>query len=129
MEEKINRNLRFDIAAWILAGITLIAVLKLKLLPGLFIGFLVYELVHLIAPLLETKLSTNKAKMTAVAILSILVAVAISASIMGLIAFIHSDAGSFSILLQKLAEIIDNSRPSLPAWLLDKIPNDAEDLK
>lgn len=128
-EKKDSKNLRFDIAAWILAGITLIAVLKLNLLPGLIMGFLVYELVHVIVPLLGKKLSTNNAKMTAVAILSIIVAVAISASIMGLIAFIHSDAGSFSKLLQKLAEIIDNSRSSLPAWLLDKMPNDAEDLK
>lgn len=130
MNEEINHNnLRFDVAAWVLAGIALIAVLKLNLLPGLIIGFLVYELVHVIAPLLEKKLSTGKAKMTAVAFLSIIVAVMISASIMGLAAFIRSDAGSFSTLLQKMAEIIDNSRSSLPAWLLDKMPNDAEELK
>jgi predicted PurR-regulated permease PerM len=48
---------------------------------------------------------------------------------MGLIAFIHSDAGSISSLLQKMAEIIDNTRPSLPGWLLDKLPTDADDLK
>ncbi|MEN6621334.1 MAG: hypothetical protein ABFD50_07290, partial [Smithella sp.] len=32
-------------------------------------------------------------------------------------------------ILKKLAEIIDNSRYSIPAWLLDKMPNDNEELK
>lgn len=122
-------NMRCEAAAWILAGITLVAVLKLHLLPALIIGFLIYELVHVIAPLLEKKLSNGKAKVTAVAILSTIVVVVISSLIIGLIAFIRSDAGSVSTLLHKMAEIIDNSRPSLPAWMLDKLPADAEDLK
>jgi predicted PurR-regulated permease PerM len=128
-EEMSPTNLRFDIAAWILAGIALLAVLKLHLLPALIIGFLVYELVHVIVPLLEKKLSASKAQVTAVAILSTVVAMAVAGSIMGLIAFIHSDAGSISTLLQKMAEIIDNSRSSLPAWMLDKLPTDTEGLK
>ena len=128
-EETSRTNLRCDVAAWILAGVALVAVLKLHLLPALITGFLVYELVHIIVPLLEKKLPTDKAHITAVAILSIVVAVAIFALIMGLMAFIHSDAGSISALLQKMAEIIDNSRPSLPAWILDKLPENTEELK
>jgi predicted PurR-regulated permease PerM len=128
-EEASRTNLLCDVAAWILAGAALVAVLKLHLLPALIIGFLVYELVHIIVPLLEKKLSTHRAHVTAVAILAVVVAVAISALIMGLIAFIHSDAGSISALLQKMAEIIDNSRPSLPAWMLDKLPLNTDDLR
>lgn len=128
-EETSRTNLHYDIAAWILAGIALIAVLKLHLLPGLIIGFLIYELVHVIVPLLGKKISNSGAKMTAVAILSTIVALIISALITGMIAFIHSDAGSLPTLFTKMAEIIDNSRASLPTWLLDKMPSDTNELK
>lgn len=130
MNEDASRiNQRCDIAAWILTGAALVAVLKLHLLPAVIIGFLVYELVHVIVPVLEKKLSAGKAHITAVAILAAAVAAVVSASIIGLIAFVRSDAGSISALLQKMAEIVDNSRSSLPAWILDKLPANAEDLK
>ncbi|MDD5167960.1 MAG: AI-2E family transporter [Syntrophales bacterium] len=128
-EELPRTTLGCDIAAWLLFGAALLAALKLHLLPALIIGFLVYELVHIIVPLLEKKLSTDKAHVTAVAILAIVVVGAISALIVGLIAFIRSDAGSISALMQKMAEIIDNSRSSLPAWIIDKLPANPEDIK
>ena len=40
---------RSDIASWILAGLSLVAVLKLGLLPALLAALLVYELVHVMA--------------------------------------------------------------------------------
>ena len=118
-----------DIAAWILAAIALIAALKLHLLPALIVGFLVYELVHILVPLLEKKLATDKARITAVVILALAVMGAISAVIMGLLAFIRSDGGSLSGLLHKMAEIIDTSKSSLPAWIIDKLPDNTVDLK
>jgi predicted PurR-regulated permease PerM len=129
IEETPHTDVRYDAAAWILAGAALFTVLKLHLLAGLIIGFLVYELVHTIVPMLEKKLSTNRARVTAVAILSSGVAVAISALIVGLITLSRSDAGSVSALVQKMAEIIDSSRSSLPSWVLDKLPTDAEELR
>ena len=38
-EETSPVNMRCDVAAWILAGVVLVAVLKLHLLPALIIGF------------------------------------------------------------------------------------------
>jgi len=53
---------RFQQAAWLLAALALILVLKLHLLPALLAGLLVYELVHLTAPLLKSRLSGLRAK-------------------------------------------------------------------
>jgi predicted PurR-regulated permease PerM len=128
-EETSPVSRRCDVAAWILAGVGLVAVLKLHLLPALITGFLVFELVHIIVPLLEKKLTARKARVTAVAILAVIVAGTLAAAITGLIAFMHSDAGSISALLQKMAEIIDNSRSSLPAWIVDSLPPDTEEIK
>ena len=128
-EETSPVNRKCDVAAWILAGVGLVAVLKLHLLPALIIGFLVFELVHIIVPLLQKKLPAHKARLTAVAILSVIVAGTLAAAITGLIAFMHSDAGSISALLQKMAEIIDNSRSSLPAWIVDTLPANTEEIK
>jgi predicted PurR-regulated permease PerM len=128
-DQSCRGDLPYEVAAWILAGIALFAALKLHLLPALIIGFLVYELTRIIAPLFEKKLSTRKAQVVAVAILATVVAGAIGAAIVGLIALSRSEAGSVPALLKKMAEIIDNSRSSLPAWIVDKLPTDSDDLK
>src|SRR5947209_5305444 len=46
-------SLPHDIAAWSIAGFLLLLALFLHLLPALFAGLLVYELVHVIAPRLR----------------------------------------------------------------------------
>ena len=40
----------YTYASWILAGVGLILVLLLQLLPAMLAGMLVYELVHVVAP-------------------------------------------------------------------------------
>src|SRR3954464_13973708 len=40
---------RCDLAAWVIMGVALVAILELRLLPGLLAGLLVFELVRLIA--------------------------------------------------------------------------------
>ena len=46
-------KLTYDIAAWILAGVSLVLILSLHVLPALLAGLLVYELVHILAPRLK----------------------------------------------------------------------------
>jgi len=48
---KLPAPTRSEVAAWMLVGLGLLAVLWLHLLPALLAGLLVYELVHLTAPL------------------------------------------------------------------------------
>ena len=58
---------RVEIAAWILTGIVLVAVLYLHLLPALLAGLLVYELVHVIEPRLPFVQGSRGTKSSAVA--------------------------------------------------------------
>ncbi len=117
---------RFQQAAWVLAALALILVLELHLLPALLAGLLVYELVHLTAPLLESRLSGLRAKQAAVLLLAVII---VGATVLGAaltIAFFRSDSGSLAALAQKMAEVLENSRQSLPDWLVGAVPDSVE---
>ncbi len=116
------------IASYILAAVALLIVLGKGLLAALFSGLLVYSLVHILTPLLGRKISGQRAKMIAVALLSALIVLLLSAGIWGTISFLKSDAGSFPVLLKKLAGIIEASRGQIPEWLRGRLPASAEAL-
>jgi predicted PurR-regulated permease PerM len=120
---------RIDKTAWILAALALLFVLARHLLPALLAGLLVYELVHLTAPLLERRLTSRRAKLAAVALLSVSTVAAVALAVAGAAAFFRSDAGSLSALAAKMAEIIENSRQSAPGWLTASLPDNAEAIK
>lgn len=119
----------YTYAAWILSGVGLVLVLLLQLLPALLAGMLVYELVHVLAPLVSTRLSDKRAKIVAVALLSVAVVGVTSAGIAGAIVYFKSDPGSISALLTKMAEIVAGSRGTLPDWLVDQMPEDPGDMR
>jgi predicted PurR-regulated permease PerM len=120
---------RYTIAAWVLTGVALILILKLRLLPALFAGMLVYELVHVIAPTMNEYLSNKRAKLIAVGLLSILVVALVTIAILGALVFFRSDAGNLPELFARMAEIIDSSRPLLPEWMVERMPDNPEDLE
>lgn len=119
----------YEKAAWVLIFFALFFVLQFHLLPALISGLLVYELVHLITPVIArrfpTKHPSNRAKLWAVAILVILVVSLLALAGGALVAFLRSDSGSLTVLLAKLAQIIEDSRKILPAWLFALLPADA----
>lgn len=117
------------VASYFLAAFALLLVLLKGLLAALFSGLLVYSLVHLTAPLLGRRISGQRAKMIAVALLSMLIVVLLSAAIWALISFLKSDAGSVHVLLQRLADIIEASRNQIPEWLRTHLPASAEGLR
>ena len=123
-------ELRYDVAAWLMAALALWLVLGLHLLAGLLSGLLVYELVHVLAPRLYFgSRRDDKRKLVAVALVTAIVVVSFTALMFGAAAFFRSDAGSLPALLQKMAEIIESSRAMLPAWARENMPEDAEGLK
>src|SRR6266545_2943838 len=84
-----------DIAAWILTGVALVLVLSIHLLPALIGGLLVYELVHvLIRTVIVRRLASVGARMVAVVILSVVIIALITGIVIGVMAFLRSDAGS-----------------------------------
>jgi hypothetical protein len=119
---------RFEIAAWIITGALLIAVLPLRLLPALLAGLLVYELVHVISPRLPY-VSGSRGKIAAVTLLSVAIVGVLVLAIVGIIAFMRSDAGSLPGLLQKMADILENARGKLPEWMVANLPPDADAMK
>jgi predicted PurR-regulated permease PerM len=120
----------FETALYVIAGVTLFLVLRLRLLPVLIAGLLVYELVHVLAPGLRiTRLSGTRARLVVVSLLAVFIIIVLTLGVWGMIAFFRSDAGSIPALLHKMAEIIEGSRQMLPLWLAAYIPGDAEDLK
>lgn len=120
---------RIKLAAWLIAGLALLLVLTMHLLPALLAGLLVYELVHLTAPLLQRRLTSQRAKLVAIALLATTMIAAVVLAGTGVMAIFRSDAGSMAGLMGKLAEIIEKSRSSLPQWADVSLPNSADALK
>ncbi len=118
-----------QIASWCLAGVGLALVLALHLLSALIAGLLVFELVHVIAHLLPRRLFGARARIAAVAVIATLVVALLVAAIVGLAAFLRSDASSLPALLRKMAEIIDTTRGAFPAWLVESLPSGADELR
>ena len=122
--------LAYDIAAWLLAGGALLLVLPLHLLPALLAGLVVYELVHVLAPRLKLiRLRQEQGKLAAVALLALGIVLLLTLAVVGLLAFVRSEAGGLPTLLQQIAEILERSRTGLPAWMVAYVPEDVEALR
>ena len=120
---------RVQIAAWVLMGIALVLILRLGLLSALLAGLLVYELVHMIAPMLQRRLSGRGPQMVAVAFVSVVIIGLITAATIGALAFMRSDTGSVAALFQKMAEIVESARRALPPWLVESLPDGADEVR
>lgn len=118
------------IAAWIIVALGLFFILYAHLLPALLAGLLVHELVAAFAQRRPLNLLRGTgAKLVTVALLAAAIISLLTFGTMSALAFFHSDAGSISVLLAKLAEIIESSKSMLPAYVQDSIPADVEVLK
>ena len=120
-----NPVTKYDIAAWGLIGMAMLFVLKLHLLPALLAGLLVYELILMLTPHIARRLPGTRAKLIAIALLAIIIVGLLSLAGAGLVAFFRSESGSLTVLLAKMAQIIEDSRKLLPAWILERLPADA----
>lgn len=129
INSKLPAASSYDIWAWVLSGLALFFILYAQLLSSLLAGLLVYELVHIITPFIARKFpskqSGNSSKLWAIGILVIVVVSLLALAGAGLFAFFRSDAGSITALLAKMAQIIEDSRKSLPPWILEHLPADA----
>ena len=118
-----------DYASWILAGFGMIFVLYFRLLPALLTGLLICELVHALYPFFVRRLPTHRAKGFALGLVLLLVIGTVAAAVIGLIAFMRSEGGSLSILLTKMAEIIEHSRAQLPQAIQDFLPQTTDAMR
>lgn len=120
---------RPEIAALVFMAVALPTIIKLHLLPALFAGLLVHELVHMAAPKMFGVDAPGRAKVIALSLLLTLIVLVVGGAISATVLFLRSDAGSFGVLLEKMAEILDKARETLPEAMQEWIPIDASDLK
>ena len=124
-----NPVTKHDIAAWILIGMAMLFVLQLHLLPALLAGLLVYELILMLTPHIARRLPGTRAKLIAIALLAVIIVGLLSLAGAGLVAFFRSESGSLTVLLAKMAQIIEDSRKILPGWIIERLPADAMTFK
>lgn len=122
---QIKATTKMDIAAWLIMATAMIYVLNYNLLPGLLAGLLVFELVHIIAPYIGQKFPGYISKVIAVGLLAIVIIGILTTLGVGLAAFLRSDSGSLTSLIASMAQIIEDSRSILPAWVDSRLPADA----
>ena len=117
------------IASWVLAGLALLAIVLVHLVSALLGAFLVYELIGLIAPIIERHLSNRWSRGFAVVSLAILIIAILTGLVAGTIAFLKSDAGSPQVFADKLQHILVDAREKLPPAVQDYMPGTVDDLK
>ena len=127
-EEPARRPSGCQVAAWVLVATGLLLVLQLHLLSALLAGLLVYELVHLAAPVLQRRLSGQRARMVAVTVLAMLAAGVVVGAVTGLVVFVRGGDHLIGVL-EKMGESINYARGNLPDWLAESLPADTDNLK
>ncbi len=110
--------------SFVLVGGALLLVMHANLVAALLAGLLLYSLVDVLAP----RLTHSRRDALAVAILSAIILLALTGGIWALVRFLSVDSTTIERLLDHAADIIDQSRAQLPAWLSDYLPNGVEEL-
>lgn len=117
------------IASWILAGVGVFGILYIHLLPSLLAGLLVFQLVHLLAPRLQRHFASERARLVALFLLAALVVGAVTALVIAALAFFKGDSGHMALLLGKMAQILEDARTTLPAWIVGLLPENNDSLQ
>lgn len=118
-----------QIASWILIAVALLLVLRLHLLTALLSGLLVFQSVHMIAPLLQRRFFGRRPRIVAVVLLAAVIVGLITAAAVVVIAFLRSEAGSLTALLHKVAEILERAKTALPTWAVNYMPGTVDELQ
>lgn len=121
---------RADIVAWGISALALGLVIALHLLPALLAGLLVFELVNVLTPWLRLRaLGRDGPRLLAVTLIATVVVAGLVAAGLGLVALLRNSGDGLSLLMQKMAQIIEDARAQLPAELVARVPEDADTLQ
>jgi predicted PurR-regulated permease PerM len=121
---------RPDLITWGVAALVLGLVLALHLLPALLAGLLVFELVTVLTPWLRhPALGRDGPRVLAVTLIAGIVIAALVAAAIGFVALLRGSGENLTLLMQKMAQIIEEARTQLPPQLLAHVPDDATTLQ
>jgi predicted PurR-regulated permease PerM len=113
----------------LLTGIALILILHLRLLAALLAGLLVYSVINMLAPSLQRRLPRARAHWLVVAMLSSVVVGLLTLAIVASVAYLTSERGNPSALLEGIMPLIDRARTQLPASVVDYLPESSEEMR
>lgn len=123
----VTRN---DLIGWAAAAIVLGLVIQLHLLSALLAGLLVYKLVDALAPRLRVySIGGDGARMLAVTLIATAVIAALVGIGIGIVTLLRNSGETLPLLMQKMAQIVEETRDKLPTSLHDYIPEDAVTLQ
>jgi predicted PurR-regulated permease PerM len=115
-------NPNITLASYVLMGIALVLVLVLKLLPALFAGLLVFAAVNSLGRRLQRRLPGRRAHLVIVALLATLVVGLLTLAIVASLAYLGSEDGNPTALLEQAMPLIERARAQLPAVVVDYLP-------
>jgi predicted PurR-regulated permease PerM len=117
---------RADIIGWVVTAIALALVIQLHLLSALLAGLLVYKLVDVLAPWLRVySLGGDGRRVLAITLIATAVIAALVAIGIGIVTVLRNSGETLPLLMQKMAQIVEQTRDKLPASLRDYVPDDA----
>ncbi|WP_430391719.1 AI-2E family transporter [Dyella sp. 20L07] len=118
------------LTSYVLAGAALLLVLGLHLLPALFAGLLVYELVQSTAPLLGKRVPGDRARVLVVALLATIVVGLLVLLILSAVSFLRNEIGNPEVLWQQqLMPLVEKAREQMPASIVGWLPDSVDDLR
>ena len=123
-------SLPIRITTYVLAGAALLLVMLLRLLPALFAGLLVYEIVQSTAPLLGKRVPGDRARVLVVALLAAIVVGLLILLILGALSFFRTELGNPELLWQdQLMPLVEKARQQLPASIVGWLPDSVDELR
>jgi predicted PurR-regulated permease PerM len=123
-------SLAIRVTSYALAAAALMLMLGLHLLPALFAGLLVYELVQSTAPLLGKQVPSDRARVLVVALLGTIVVGLLVLLILSAVSFLRNEIGNPEVLWeQQLMPLVEKARQQLPASVVGWLPDTVDDLR
>ncbi len=116
--------------SYLLVAAGLLATLLLHLVPALLAGLVVYVLVNRISLRYLSGFDNRKARVWVTAIVALLIGMTIVVAVSLLVSQLRvSSMQGLTGLWSKIADIVASAHDILPAWMLDRLPNSAEDIQ
>jgi predicted PurR-regulated permease PerM len=121
---------RCDIAAWVIMGIALVAVLWLHLIAGMLAGLMVFELVQVISARHHwIGVSRRVGGWIAVGLVTLVVVLALVLGGLSLATLVTDRSDNLPALVQKMADIIGSGRVYLPPWAREYLPSNVNEME
>ncbi|MSO72851.1 MAG: AI-2E family transporter [Rhodospirillaceae bacterium] len=119
-----------DAASLIIAGLTLVGVLKLGLLSALLSGLLIYLVVQSAIPVFRVLgLTRRVGKTLALVLFATTIVVALALGVIKSITLLTAGSDNLGALLQQMADVISTARERTPVWAQEYFPSSTQELE